>query len=92
MGFPIKFNWVLQFDSTDIIETGKAYPFTKDGNRVFPIDTTIDLISSDRQAVAKIRIKWFSNSQSATTGEFEVVKVYSGEEKIILSKYWMEND
>jgi len=92
MGFPIKFNWVLQFDPDDAIELGRLYPFEKVGNRVFPLNTKIDLIGSNRTAIAKIKIKWFSNSHDKTYGEYEVLKVYSGQEKSVLSNYWVENE
>ena len=91
MGFSIKFNWVLQFDLTEKIENGCSYPFEKNGNRVFPLDTTIDLIDSERTAVAKIKVTSFSNTMNLTSGVFEVLKIYSGEEKSVLSNYWMEN-
>lgn len=91
MGFSVKFNWVLQFELEGKIENGCTYSFEKKGNRVFPIETAIDLIDSKRTALAKIRILSFTNSHDNTTGVFEVVKVYFGEEKSVLSNYWLEN-
>lgn len=91
MGFPIKFNWVLQCDIPSVLKNGDKYPFVKDGNRVFPIDTPIDLIDTNRNAVAKIKVKRFTNEPLKTSGEFEVVKIYSGNEKDVLSNYWIEN-
>ncbi len=92
MGFPIKFNWVLQFNPTGKLENQCTYAFHKIGNRVFPINTAIDLIDSDRTALAKIKIISFVNSNNATSGEFEVIKIYSGQEKSVLSNYWLENE
>lgn len=91
MGFSIKFNWVLQIVPPVNIELNTSYEFSKTGNRVFPIDTPIDLIDTERNAVAKIVVELFTNHQNATSGTFKVVKVYKGNEKQILSNYWLEN-
>jgi hypothetical protein len=92
MGFAVKFNWVLQFELEEKIEEGCSYQFAKTGNRCFPVETAIDLIDSKRTAIAKIKIKSFTNSLNATSGVFEIVKIYSGEEKNVLSNYWSENE
>ena len=91
MGFSIKFNWVLQFEPAKKLETGMTCSFEKTGNRVFPLATPIDLIDSRRTALAKIKIISFANTINATTGTFEVVKIYTGEEQSVLSDYWAEN-
>lgn len=91
MGFSTKFNWVLQIDSPATIEVGETYDFSKSGNRLFPIDTPIDLINPEREAVAKIKIKSFLNQHDSTSGIFEVIKIYMGNEKEVLSNYWKEN-
>ena len=57
MGFPIKLNWVLQYDPEEHLEVGRVYSFEKGGNRVFPLNAKIDLISSSRTAIAKIKIR-----------------------------------
>lgn len=92
MGLSVKFNWVLQIDPVDKLEEKRAYEFQKAGNRVFPIETPIDLIDSDRNALAKVKVISFLNSSNATSGKFQVIKIYSGEEKIVLSNYWLENE
>ena len=91
MGFSTKFNWVLQITVPETLEIGSTYEFSKPGNRIFPIDTPIDLINLEREAVAKIKIKSFLNQPSTTSGNFEVVKIYTGNEKQVLSNYWNEN-
>lgn len=91
MGFGVKFNWVLQIDPKSSLEKESIHGFSKDGNRIFPIKTPIDLINSNREALAKISILWFKNIEKETTGEFKVLKVYTGEEKRILTQYWIEN-
>ncbi|WP_044617761.1 DUF2584 family protein [Gynuella sunshinyii] len=92
MGFSIKFNWVLQIDFEIELVPGSSYNFSKDGNRVFPLQTPIDLIDSSRSAIAKIRIMSFKNLLNKTTGEFQVIKIYSGNEKEVLTNYWIENE
>lgn len=92
MGFSVKFNWVLQIEISEPLVVGRSYSFEKSGNRVFPIDTTIDLIDLNRTAVAKIKIISFLNERDVTTGSFKVVKIYTGNEKSVLSNYWMENE
>ena len=91
MGFSMKFNWVLQIVPPDNIELNTAYEFSKNGSRVFPVGTPIDLIDLKRNAVAKIIVKSFTHTQDATVGAFEVVKIYEGNEKQVLSRYWFEN-
>jgi len=91
MGYPIKFNWVLQLEPPERVLTETTHSFRKAGSRVFPTNVPIDLIDLQRNAVAKIKIKWFTNQEGVTSGEFEVIKVYAGQEKVILSNYWVEN-
>jgi hypothetical protein len=91
MGFQVKFNWVLQIVCKNELVTDEEYFFAKEGNRVFPIKTPIDLIDLNRSAIAKIEILEFLNKENKTTGKYKVLKVYSGEEKRVLSNYWYEN-
>ncbi len=92
MGFTIKFNWVLQHEIPEPLCIKNIYPFEKDGNRVFPIGVAIDLIDPLRNAIAKIKIVTFSNDQNVTAGTFEVIKIYAGNEKSVLTNYWKENE
>ncbi|EAQ67675.1 hypothetical protein MED121_17149 [Marinomonas sp. MED121] len=91
MGFSVKFNWVLQATPPALLEINAAYVFRKKGNRIFPLDTPIDLIDMERNAIAKIKIINFQNTLENTQGEYEIIKVYSGDEKRILTNYWIEN-
>ncbi|AJQ95463.1 hypothetical Protein YC6258_03427 [Gynuella sunshinyii YC6258] len=34
----------------------------------------------------------FKNLLNKTTGEFQVIKIYSGNEKEVLTNYWIENE
>jgi hypothetical protein len=91
MGFPVTFNWVLQTHAPTILETKARYAFEKEGNRFFPLNAPIDLIDKERNALAKIKVLRFQNTANKTQGEYEILKVYTGDEKRILSNYWMEN-
>jgi len=91
MGFKITFNWALQIDCQDTVEQDKEYNFSKEGNRSFPINTPIDLINLERDAIAKIKILEFTNTEGKTSGKYKILKLYSGDEKKILSNYWREN-
>ena len=91
MGFSVKFNWVLQVLPPDVCEQNTRYAFEKAGNRIFPLDAPIDLIDMERNAIAKIKIINFQNTLENTQGEYEIIKVYSGDEKRILTNYWIEN-
>lgn len=91
MGFGIKFNWALKIDPADNLTEGKIYDFEKNGNRVFPIETPIDLINSNREAIAKVNILEFTNTKDKTKGKYKVIKIYKGEEKDVLTNYWIEN-
>lgn len=91
MGYSTKFNWVLQITPPETIELDRVYPFEKSGNRIFPTNAPIDLIDPNRNAIAKIKIKSVLNGNEITTGMFEIVKIYTGDEKLILTNYWIEN-
>ena len=92
MGFTTKFNWVLQIQPPEVLTVDCLHAFRKDGSRVFPIDTPIDLIDLKRTAIAKVKIKSFKNTNSETTGIFEILKIYAGVEKTVLTNYWIENE
>lgn len=96
LGSSIKFNWVLQIEPPEDLKVQGSYQFEKSGNRVFPLDTPIDLIDLNRNAMAKIKVVSFLNSYTdkggVTTGNFEVIKIYTGTEKSVLSNYWVENE
>lgn len=92
MGSSVKFNWVLQIEPPESLKLYACNPFEKEGNRVFPIDTPIDLIDLDRNAIAKIKVSSFKNQLDSTLGSFEVIKIYEGVEKRVLSNYWVENE
>ncbi len=91
MGFSVTFNWVLQVNPPEVLEAKAGYKFEKEGNRTFPLNAPIDLIDKERNAIAKIKVISFQNTFEKTHGEFEILKIYKGDEKRILTNYWIEN-
>lgn len=91
MGFPIKMNWVLQIEPPKELELNVDYEFKKRENRVFPLETPIDLINGNREAIAKIQVNEYTNKSNITTGIYRVLKIYSEQEKRVLTQYWIEN-
>lgn len=92
MGFSIRFNWVLQIEPPGLLDVSGIYSFEKEGNRFFPLDTPIDLIDLKRNAIAKIKVMSFVNKAAITAGQYEVIKIYAGSEKQVLTNYWIENE
>ncbi|MBI3333935.1 DUF2584 family protein [Candidatus Pacearchaeota archaeon] len=91
MGADIRMNWALQIEPPSSLEERAEYVFEKSGNRIFPLETPIDLLNMQRDAVAKIRITEFTNKPGITTGRYEVIKIYQDTEKQVLTQYWREN-
>ena len=56
------------------------------------MNAKIDLISSSRTAIAKIKIRKYFNIEDVTSGEYEIVKIYTDPEKSVLTNYWIENE
>jgi len=63
----------------------KEYTFKKDGHRLFMLDTLIELVTEDWQAIARIMITEFTVGHGETSGVYKVLKVYSDEEVKIVS-------
>ena len=63
--------------------------------RIFPKITwgesiPIDLINSEWEAVAKVVVLEVTNTSDNTTGRYQVLKIYTGKEKEMLTRYWRE--
>ncbi|MBM3232557.1 DUF2584 family protein [Candidatus Pacearchaeota archaeon] len=91
MGIDIRFNWALQITPPKDLKERETYSFEKPGNRIFPLETPIDLITMDREAIAKIEVTEFTNRPGTTTGTYQVIKKYSGSERKASTRYWKEN-
>lgn len=64
---------------------GQEYPFTKDGHRLFMLDTPIELITDTWQVIAHVTIPEFTVGHNKTRGRYRVLKIYSDEEVKIVS-------
>jgi len=69
----------------EVLIDGNEYTFKKDGHRLFMIDTPMELITEDWQAIARIVITEFTVGHNQTSGIYKVLKVYSSEETKIVS-------
>ena len=96
MGYKTEFNWALKLKPEEGLEESgleenKDYEFTKKEMRIYPIKIPIDLINNNWEAVAKIVILKCKIGDGKTSGLFNVIKIYQGQEKEILTNYWREN-
>ena len=77
-----KEQWLIERE--DLIE-GKEYPFTKDKHRLYMIDIPMNLITRDRQAIAKVMITETTIGHNQTKGIYKVLKIFSDEEVRVVS-------
>ena len=96
MGFKTEFNWILKLKPENGLDekslvVDSHYEFSKDEYRVYPVNHPIDLLNKNWEAVAKVRVTEFTNKDGKTTGKYEVLKVYIGQEKEFVTNYWREN-
>jgi len=93
MGSKIEFNWALKLNpenglNESILREGEIFEFTKNGNRVYPINIPIDLINQDWIALARVVIIEFTNKENITSGRYRVVRIYNENEKEVITNYW----
>ncbi|MFZ2969726.1 MAG: DUF2584 family protein [Minisyncoccia bacterium] len=69
----------------DNLVENNEYTFKKDGHRLFMLDTPIELVSDDWQAIARIMITEFTVGHNETKGVYKVLRAYSDEEVKIVS-------
>ena len=95
MGYNTEFNNALKLkpmqglDETNL-RIGNVYSFTKDGYRIYPVDTPIDLLNQDWEPLARVMIIKTALSEKKTTGNYKVLKIYSENEKKVLVEYWKD--
>jgi len=95
MGFQTEFNWGLKLKpenglNEEILQEGKEYSFEKDEYRVYPVDQPIDLINRDWIPLARVVIVEVCCKNKKTFGKYKIIKMYHGQEKKDLTKYWRE--
>jgi hypothetical protein len=67
------------------LQLNKEYPFIKDGHRLYMLDTPIELVSEDWQALARVLIVEITVGRNVTKGFYKVLKIYSDEETKVVS-------
>ncbi len=79
MGYDIRFNWILQLTPKQgfpkTIKQNKIHSFEKDGERIYPIETPLDLMDEERNIKAKIMITEITIIKNKTTGKFKIIEV-----------------
>lgn len=79
MGYDVRFNWILQLTPKqgfpEELKKNKTYSFEKEMERIYPIETPIELMDEKRQIVGKIIIKKITITKNKTQGEFEIVEI-----------------
>ena len=94
MGYKTEFNFALKLKKEqgmpERLCEEEIYPFIKKENRVYPINSPLDLINSDGEAVAKVVIIESTNLPNETKGKFKIVRLYNDDEKEFLKRYWRE--
>lgn len=85
-------NWVLQSNKIPKnLALDTLYTAKRDGVRIFPITTPIDLIDRERNAIAKISIQKMVITELYTSVQYIVLKLYTEAEREVLTNYWKEN-
>lgn len=81
MGFHVEINSILRSDDYPNLQVGEAYPFKKNGSRVFFDDIPVWLTQSDWTALAEIQVTTQTRNPAEVKGEFRVLYLYSGKEQ-----------
>jgi hypothetical protein len=68
-----------------MLKVGKIYNFKKSGQRLYMIDTPMDLLSDKWEAIAKILVVEITVNQKQTSGKYKVLKIFSPEEVAVIS-------
>ncbi len=94
MGYVTEFNWILKLKEEqgfpDALNEGALCNFRKSENRVYPVGIAVFLADSLWNVCASVIIKEFAVKDNKTNGIFEVVRVFSGDEKEVLTKVMRE--
>lgn len=74
------------------LEIGKEYSFQKDQHRIYQINVPMDLRSFDWKFICRIIVKEFTVGHNKTRGIFVPVKLFSYEEREIISKTYISEE
>lgn len=90
MGYKLEFNTILSVPEGQLdlanLAVGKTYEVTKSGERLFVLNIPIDLCGDDYQFIAKVVIRKLTLSRDKTELLVEVLKLFSPEESLVISK------
>ncbi len=91
MGYKTEFNWVLKLKPEQGLEEenlkqGAIHSFEKQEERVYPLHTPIFLANKDWKILGKVRVNSVLREENKTSGEYEILKVYSERERCVLTK------
>ncbi len=94
MGYVTEFNWVLKLKEEhgfpDVLDIGALYNFRKSEKRIYPAGIPVFLVDSLWNVCASVIIKEFTVKDDITSGTFEIVRVFSADEKEVLGKVMRE--
>lgn len=70
----------------DNLQEGKEYSFQKEKHRLYLLDTPMDLITEDWQAIAKVVVTEITIGHGQTSGRYKILKVFTDEEMRVVSE------
>ena len=68
------------------LKVGKVYDFKKAGQRLYMLDTPMDLLSDKWEAVAKVLITEITATGKYTGGKYKVLKIFNPSDAAAITK------
>ncbi|MEI6379222.1 MAG: hypothetical protein WCO55_06220 [Candidatus Falkowbacteria bacterium] len=69
----------------ELLVVGQEYPFQRNKHRLYMLDTPMELLTADWQAIARIIVTEITVGHNITKGSYKVLKIYSDEEVRVIS-------
>mgnify|MGYP003394986127 CR=1 FL=1 len=94
MGNPFLLQGCLRLDEKEIpkvLELGKSYPFLKKEHRIYQLNVAMDLWTNDWKFICRIVITEYSLGNNETKGFFVPVKLFSDEERKVITKIYVSD-
>lgn len=90
MTTPVKLNACISLPDNffEKLEMGKSYTIKKDGYRVIPLETALEVSDDNNHYLGKAKVVKLQITKAGTEITFEVIKLFSPEE----SKIFDAND
>ena len=88
MGCIYEWNWILKLNQQQIpsLKEKVEFKFCKNGIRIYPINIPIELVNENWEAIARCVITSVTMERNQTKGIYEVVSIYSSDEKEVMTK------